>query len=242
MAIRIYSLAKELKIDNKKLVDICTKAGIKGKGSALASLTDEELATVKAFMAGGPRGARPETAPPPVAAAAAGVAAAPVRHSDQPIPSGVTQGFRREDYIAPGGMSGGRVPMLPPRADKSAAAKKKAEEGTSAQPPEKEKSAPAIHLAPLPTAQQPVAKAKAKEPEPQKPDIKLPADAIRASRAGGSKPLSEHLRKHEEKKAKDEAAAKRTSPRKSAGPVEPAPPPPSGPSGRCGSGPLGRSR
>ena len=39
LPIRIYALAKELKIDNKKLVDICTKAGIKGKGSC-ASQSD----------------------------------------------------------------------------------------------------------------------------------------------------------------------------------------------------------
>ena len=43
------------------------------------------------------------------------------------------------------------------------------------------------------------------EPAPQKPDIKLPADAIRASKAG-LKPLSEHLRKHEEKRTTDAAA------------------------------------
>ncbi len=52
MPIRIYALAKELKIDNKILVDICTKAGITGKGSALASLTDEEAAKLKAYMSG----------------------------------------------------------------------------------------------------------------------------------------------------------------------------------------------
>jgi translation initiation factor IF-2 len=40
---RIYSLAKELKLDSKELVDICTSAGVTGKGSALASLTDEEV-------------------------------------------------------------------------------------------------------------------------------------------------------------------------------------------------------
>jgi translation initiation factor IF-2 len=40
--VRIYSLAKDLKVDSKDLVDLCKKAGITGKGSALASLTDEE--------------------------------------------------------------------------------------------------------------------------------------------------------------------------------------------------------
>ena len=53
MAVRIYSLAKELKFDSKELVDICTKAGVPGKGSALASLTEEEVEKVKAFLKGG---------------------------------------------------------------------------------------------------------------------------------------------------------------------------------------------
>jgi len=35
LAVRIYSLAKELKLDSKVLVDICTDAGVTGKGSAL---------------------------------------------------------------------------------------------------------------------------------------------------------------------------------------------------------------
>ena len=57
MPVRIYSLAKELKLDSKILVDICTSAGVTGKGSALASLTDEEVERVKAYLSGaGPGG------------------------------------------------------------------------------------------------------------------------------------------------------------------------------------------
>ncbi len=52
MATRIYSLAKELKLDTKELVDVCTKAGINGKGSALATLTDDEVAKVRGFLGG----------------------------------------------------------------------------------------------------------------------------------------------------------------------------------------------
>ena len=48
--IRIYAFAKELGLDNKDLLDICTKAGINGKGSALASLSDEEVAKVKKVL------------------------------------------------------------------------------------------------------------------------------------------------------------------------------------------------
>ena len=68
MAVRIYSLAKELKLDSKVLVDICTKAGVTGKGSALASLTDEEVDRVKAYLSpAAPASRRPK---PPLAAEA----------------------------------------------------------------------------------------------------------------------------------------------------------------------------
>ncbi|MBN1851967.1 MAG: translation initiation factor IF-2 [Pirellulales bacterium] len=68
MSVRIYALAKELKLDSKELVDICTKAGIPGKGSALASLTDAEVVRVKEFLAGGktkPKRAKAEPLPMP---------------------------------------------------------------------------------------------------------------------------------------------------------------------------------
>ena len=52
MPTRIYAFAKELGLDNKALLDICEKASIKGKGSALASLDDTEISQIKAFMAG----------------------------------------------------------------------------------------------------------------------------------------------------------------------------------------------
>jgi translation initiation factor IF-2 len=58
--IRIYALAKELKLDSKDLVDICTKAGVPGKGSALASLTEEEAEKVKLFLRGGGGAAKPK--------------------------------------------------------------------------------------------------------------------------------------------------------------------------------------
>jgi translation initiation factor IF-2 len=47
---RIYAFAKELGLDNKALLDICEKVGIKGKGSALASMDDDEIAKVKEFL------------------------------------------------------------------------------------------------------------------------------------------------------------------------------------------------
>jgi translation initiation factor IF-2 len=58
LAVRIYSLAKELKLDSKELVDLCTQIGITGKGSALASLTDDEEVKVRDYFKN-PTGGRP---------------------------------------------------------------------------------------------------------------------------------------------------------------------------------------
>jgi translation initiation factor IF-2 len=60
VAIRIYSLAKDLGLDSKELVDLCARIGIQGKGSALASLEDDEIARIKKHLE--------EKAAPPTAA------------------------------------------------------------------------------------------------------------------------------------------------------------------------------
>jgi translation initiation factor IF-2 len=51
VAVRIYSLAKDLGIDSKELVDLCARIGIQGKGSALASLENDEIAKIKNHLA-----------------------------------------------------------------------------------------------------------------------------------------------------------------------------------------------
>lgn len=76
MAVRIYTLAKELKLDSKVLADLCTKAGITGKGSALASLTDEEVEKLKTYLAASSKQA---AAPPPRPAVPARPVPAPTR-------------------------------------------------------------------------------------------------------------------------------------------------------------------
>lgn len=309
MAIRIYSLAKQLKLDNKVLVDLCNTIGITGKGSALASLSDEEVAAIKAYLSGGGK-----------KGAAAGPAVRPASGQPGPgLPGGVV---RREDYIGPSGTLTKKVPVLDRKVEKLPTAKRPAVEeppqvavptvepvpspqevvrpvtpevtaaepmippspavapeamgelagvdaGASAEavqpevrgevplvplsetagpsepqepqkpesPPEKplwpvrperltekperiprldrpervgdrpkgdkperphrpERGGPVIKLAPMPAPPPPP---KAAEPPPQKPDLKLPLDAIRASKAG-TKPLSEHLRKQEQKR------------------------------------------
>ncbi len=232
MPIRIYALAKQLKIDHRAIIDACKQVGITGKGSALASLSDEEQAQVKSYLdearTSGSASQLTATATArggkgPLGKAGAGKGAL-----------GVETVLRREDYIGPGGTGASKVPVLgrkptklppkpkPPEEEKKPpppAEKTEVQEGIRKEEKKEkvdrtEKAGPSIKLAPLPKAQQPAAPSKPQEPAPQKPDIKLPADAIRASKAG-SKPLSEHLRKHEEKR---KAAAKKTSPR------EPSPP------------------
>ncbi len=70
MPVRIYALAKELQVDSKELAEICKKIGLDGKGSALASLDDDEVQRVKdhlAAIAQKKAAASAETKPSPVA-------------------------------------------------------------------------------------------------------------------------------------------------------------------------------
>src|SRR5262245_1606758 len=64
LAQRIYALAKELNIDSKDLVDLCPKAGIQGKGSALASLTDDEVVKLRAYLDNASSRSAPTARPP----------------------------------------------------------------------------------------------------------------------------------------------------------------------------------
>ena len=216
MAVRIYSLAKELKLDSKELVELCARAGIQDKGSALASLTDDEVARVKDFIAGKSKSAE---------------RAAPVRPTTAAKSSGA---MRREDYVAPTGavggsrpkdLSGGKPAPKPaplgraPAATGDAAGKPAEGEsatpdGGDAGPPlrvrpgagrgprsgAKPAPRPTFKLPPLPAAgRKPAAPRPSQEPAAQKPDVKLPLDAIRSAKAGGTKPLAEHMRKHEQR-------------------------------------------
>ena len=96
MPVRIYALAKELDLDSKDLVDICKKAGITGKGSALASLSDDEATKVKDYLKG------------PKDGGGAGKAAAKQAEEEaRPI--------SRDDYIAPASSAGSKVKVLDPK-------------------------------------------------------------------------------------------------------------------------------
>lgn len=196
MAVRIYALAKELKLDSKILVDICAKAGVTGKGSALASLTDDEAAKVKAFVSGG--GAKAPAAPAAPAAVKVAVGAG-VATAEAPV-------FRREDYIPPAGV-GSKPPVIGAKPAREKEREREKDEtprrGEGGKPP---RTGPAIRVAPLPTASQPPPTAPA-EPEPQRPDIKLPVDVIRAGKMS-SRPLQQHVQQHEERRRAAEELSK----------------------------------
>ncbi len=113
--------------------------------------------------------------------------------------------MRREDYIAPTGTASEKVPVLsgPTR-------RKKPTDGEPPAKPAAPKGA-GIKLAPLPTSVQPPPKPEAAEAPAQKPDLRLPIDAIKAaSRAGGTKPLIDHVRKQQGKRP--DAARRREVP------------------------------
>ena len=201
MAVRIYTLSKELKIDSKELVELCTRAGIQDKGSALASMSDEEVAKLKEFIAAKSRPPeRPAPAPVKPGAPAAAKPTAPV-----------TTTLKREDYIAPAGVAKGKPPEVAPPKPVSTEPKPRPTVRPGGDGP-KPVPRPAFKLAPVPAAgRAPIMpRPGALEPAAQKPDVKLPLDAIRSAKAGGAKPLADHMRKHEQQRAAD-ATRQRTS-------------------------------
>jgi len=206
LPVRIYSLAKELKLDSKVLVDICTAAGVTGKGSALASLTDEEVDRVKAYLAGGAGGGKPAkprpAAPVPVSTPVATPAPTPAPEGPDVV--------RREDYIAPTGTVPDKVPVLGRKKPDAPAPRPV---GPRPSPPPR---TAAIKLAPMPEVTMPEQAAE-KEVEAQKPDMRLPIDAIKAANRGGSKPLIDHVRKTQDKRHQEE----QTTPKPARGPVPP---------------------
>lgn len=83
MPVRIYALAKELKLDSKDLVDLCTRIGIPNKGSALASLEDDEVVRIRKYLAGGNA---PESAASAARPSAGPTIGAPIREPLTPPP------------------------------------------------------------------------------------------------------------------------------------------------------------
>ncbi len=250
MPIRIYALAKELKIEAKELVEICTKAGITGKGSALASLDDDEVKKVKSFLSAPSRKPTrpselapvrpthtpptplvpvpsptpppaasppvevpaveqkvepvesPEVTPPPIPVApVAETPPAPVPVAPPPAEPQAPPVFTRDDYISASGGGGGKIRVIGKNQGKPSPEGKKDEGGEKP----KRRRKPVINLARMPEVKQPTTQPAAAEPKAQKPDLRLPQDAL--TRRGKLKraPLEELAAKRD-RKTKGETA------------------------------------
>ena len=109
---RIFQLAKEIGLDSKALVELCTKLGIASKGSPLANLSDEEVGRVRrsAGDSGEASGSSSSTPPPtssgPAAVAEAPVTLAPERVKPRDIKPMRQLGARRGIGLSGGGLSG----------------------------------------------------------------------------------------------------------------------------------------
>ena len=174
MPTRIYAFAKELGLDNKTLLDICEKVGVKGKGSALASIEDDEIAKVKEFIS-----SKPESRKPAAPTAPAAEPQAPRR--DEPL------GVRRSSPIRDLDQRGKRPTDEPLERD------------FKREPPLKR--SPVVKLAAMPQVKQPEASPAQPIIKVQKPDIALPQDAIRRVKTGAA-PLSQFTRPPKDKPAK----------------------------------------
>ncbi len=291
-----------MKVESKVLVQACKKAGLKGKGSALASLSDDEVEQVTQLLRESKPKPSPKTAPEvdpnaapvrrPSASTPSGrvpvlkpstpkkrpvekkppkkeeVPETPSKEETPPIkptvtptegeekppekkepaeapaakktetegapekqakskppgkpkievtPTAPTGSIQRDDYVGKKGQQE-KVPVL--RGRKSPPREEEREES---RPSGGGKQGPSVRLAPMPSAK-PTKKEKAKkEPAPQKPDIKLPLDAIRAAAKGAARPLDEHIRQHEQKQKKKKEGGEVTKPGRGRGgkPMQP---------------------
>lgn len=206
--IRIYSLAKELKLDSKELVELCAKAGISGKGSALASLSDDESAKLRSYLSGASK-------------AAPRKAAAPVRPKKEPdkIPVATLVTPETEAPVRPSapGAAGGKIKVL------GSPTKKSSETDSPKRQPLKGRG-PVIKLAAVPKSGEapPPPPTETEQPKAQKPVIKLPADAIRNAKSGTSAPLEQFTRQTEKKRSDGEKPSGTTDGRKTRGRAAPA--------------------
>ena len=179
MPVRIYAFAKQLELDNKQLLDICEKVGIKGKGSALASLDDDEIEKIKSFMAGGD--SNNGTPAPPV----------PSPSLQKPVPPPVP--VRDKSPIRKG-----------PLRDLDSIKKKNTEARAAADQEKKEakkkSSGLVVNLVAMPDVVQPSTEEMQPTEKVQKPDIALPQDAIKKAREGSAAPLGQFTKKDKVKK------------------------------------------
>lgn len=177
---RIYALAKELTMDSKDLVDLCTKLGILNKGSALASLDDGEVDRINQHLAQAKEKAAAAAAPAP----AAKPSLAPQRPSDKPLSARIGEGDSKIRVLNKPA-SKAKVPDEAPAAEEEAAAPEpEVVEVAAEAPPETtesaEPAAESVAEVSEPASETPVAQTPAAEV--QEPVAEAPA--TEAAKAG----------------------------------------------------------
>ena len=160
MPARIYALAKELSIDSKDLVDIVKKVGITGKGSALASLTDEEEKRVREHLAS----SAPAPATPAATAAPTAVRESKPERKPKSIDlnkigrtSGPRKGNADTTSSSPTPKTPSNTPPKSPKTQKAPKSDSPVVRGPAALPPVAEAPSPEENA-----------------PKPQAPEVKLP--------------------------------------------------------------------
>ncbi len=195
-SVRIYAFAKELGLDNKQLLDICENCGIKGKGSALASLDDDEIAKIKQHMSGESKPGKPGK---PVVEEKKPVAKpAPVREA----PKSPTAPVRNDNLISRRETGVRDLNQRKKSPDKSESKPEKKEP--------KKRSGLNVKLAEMPQVKQPEPTQSEPKEKVQKPDIALPQDAIAKARSGAA-PL-EHLTRQKTDKPKKKGQGRSNTP------------------------------
>ena len=220
MPVRIYALAKELDYDSKELVDICKKAGITGKGSALASLDDDEVQQLKDYLNKAPASAEDSTEQAespqkpsrqrrgPIKVVASKKSGGPLStrnksdgDTEKVEEESVVEEAAEEDTVTPEETEASEVAERPRRRGLvSPGAKikvigRKSEDGGSESgkaKPRKKRLEPVIKLASVPQAKQSTTPKKNKEEKRVKPAMTL-SDALK-SKIGKRGPL-QHLTK-----------------------------------------------
>ncbi|TWT31817.1 translation initiation factor IF-2 [Blastopirellula retiformator] len=179
MPIRIYALAKELDIDSKELVEICNRAGVTGKGSALASLTDDELDKVKSYISGG--GKKQERKSKATGESKEAAIKQPIR-DERPAPTGRPKEIRTiRTGNAPLAVHGRSSRPAEPDVEELPAEEPTAEE-TTAQAPVAEAPTSEAPTSDTPTSDTPVEEAPVAE-KPAKPVADEPAEQPVAAEA-----------------------------------------------------------
>ncbi|MCH2181474.1 MAG: translation initiation factor IF-2 [Mariniblastus sp.] len=225
--IRIYAFAKKLGLDNKQLLDICEQVGIKGKGSALASLEEDEVAKVQQFIESGDTGSSSnQSAEPDAPAAPQRNDLAGTRRTSSMVdldsqakqqasklsdetPSAEDESDHETEAVAEGEAGEDSeakqdAPWHRPQPVKNKIAELGKSGSGSAKKPMGQKKRPALNvkLAKMPDVKQPAPTARSGDEKVQRPEIALPKDGFKKEKDGSAGPLDRYTDKGKDKKGK----------------------------------------